>query len=138
MPVDKMLEEIPFSKTGERPRDLPYSFYELFYHCRFAQRDILEYFTSKDYNAPRWPTDYWPAEKAPKDEEDWESLKRSFFEDRKDLIDFILNPELKLEETVPSNNRHTFLRGILLVIEHTSYHTGQMLVVLRLLGLHPS
>lgn len=32
MSVDEMLKEIPFSETGVRPKDLPYSFYELFYH----------------------------------------------------------------------------------------------------------
>lgn len=138
MPVDEMLKEIGFSKLGIRPQGLPYSFYELFYHCWFAQEDILEYFRSSEYKAPDWPKDYWPGKKAPESEAEWEELKSSYFLGRKAITDFLLQPEIDLLDKVPSNDKHTFLRGILLVIEHTAYHTGQMLIVLRHLGLHSS
>lgn len=138
MPVDEMLKEIKFDKLAVRPQDLPYSFYELFYHCWFTQEDILKYFKSREYEAPDWPQDYWPDKKAPENREEWEELKSSYFEDRKAIIDFILEPDTDLLDSVPSNEKHTYLRGILLVIEHTAYHTGQMLILLRHLGLHSS
>ncbi len=40
MPVDEMLKLIEFDKLGIRPDDLPYSFYEIFSHIRFTQKDI--------------------------------------------------------------------------------------------------
>ena len=43
MPLKELLNEIPFEKLGERPGNLPYSFFELFYHIWFAQKDILDY-----------------------------------------------------------------------------------------------
>ena len=45
--VDVLLKEMKFEKLGERPNNLPYSFYELFYHIWFTQRDILTYCTAE-------------------------------------------------------------------------------------------
>lgn len=136
MTIDEMLGEIKFELLGNRPNDLPYSFYELFYHIWFTQKDILEYCTQRDYSAPQWPKDYWPNEKAPANRESWEKLKNRFFSDREELSGIILEAKDRLTESVPSNSDHSLLREILLVIEHTSYHSGQLLIVLRHLGLH--
>lgn len=138
MPIEEMLKKIRFSELGKRPADLPYSFYELFSHIRFTQKDILEYCIQKDYSAHNWPDDYWPNEKAPEDEAAWESLKNSYFAEREELSKLILSPEKKLSDSVPSAEKHTLFREVLLVIEHTSYHSGQLLILLRHLGLHSS
>lgn len=136
MPLDEMLKEITFQQLEERPKDLPYSFYELFYHIWYTQKDILKYCTEKDYKTPTWPKDYWPTHQKPQDEEDWKNLVEKFRNDREELTKMILNPEVELTDTVPSNSDHTILREILLVIEHSAYHSGQLLIVLRHLGLH--
>ncbi|WP_373056804.1 DinB family protein [Zunongwangia sp. H14] len=136
--LGKFLDEIPFEEIGKRPQSLPYSFYELFYHIHYAQKDIIEYCTAEEYKSGNWPDDYWPENPAPESEEDWEDLKADYFECRKDFEDFILNPKNKLMEPVKNGENHSLLREIMLVIEHTSYHTGQLLVILRLLGLHKS
>lgn len=134
MPVEKMLKQISFDRLGERPNGLPYSFYELFYHMWFTQKDILEYCLQKNYEAANWPEEYWPQKQAPQDKEEWETLKNAFFEDRKSLSDLLLSAELS--DKVPSNPKHNILREILLVIEHSAYHSGQLLIILRHLGLH--
>ncbi|WP_189604478.1 DinB family protein [Salinimicrobium marinum] len=136
MPLEEMLKEISFQKLGERPKNLPYSFYELFYHICFTQNDILNYCTEIQYKAPNWPKDYWPAHREPQNEKDWRNLVENYRKDREELTKVIMDPEIELTETVPSNSSHTFLREILLVIEHSAYHSGQMLIVLRHLGLH--
>jgi uncharacterized damage-inducible protein DinB len=136
MPLDKMLKKITSQQLGERPKDLPYSFYELFYHIWYTQKDILKYCIEKNYKAPTWPKDYWPAHREPENEGEWNNLVEKFRKDREDLTKLIMNPEVELTSTVPSNSDHTFLREILLVIEHTAYHSGQLLIVLRHLGLH--
>lgn len=138
MPIDKMLEEIGFHDIGKRPRGLPYSFYELFYHIKFTQNDLLEYCTNPDYEAPKWPRDYWPVQKAPNDIVSWEQLKAAYFKDREHLERFILSEETDLLSRVPSGKDHPILREVLLVIEHTAYHSGQLLILLRHLGLHTS
>ena len=138
IPVDDLLTKIPFTDIHLRPKGLPYSFYELFYHMRFTQHDILEYCTNSLYSPPSWPEDYWPGKVAPAKEIEWEELKNAFFEDREKLIALINSEKVDLQDPVPSNAAHTIFREILLVIEHTSYHSGQLLIVLRHLGLHSS
>ena len=138
MPVDELLKEISFKDIGKRPAGLPYSFYEQFYHLRFTQKDILDYCLQKDYREHSWPGDYWPSKQAPENEQEWEQLKSDFFSEREALADIILDPEKDLSDPVPSNDKHTIFREVMLVIEHTAYHTGQLLILLRHLGLHSS
>ena len=134
MPIDDMLSEITFEKLGERPYNLPYSFYELFYHITYAQKDIVAYCISEDYTASNWPDDYWPKQQGPKNEANWQQLQEDYLIDRNQLEQLIENKSLT--EVVPTGKDQTLFREILLVIEHTAYHTGQLAVVLRLLGLH--
>ncbi|PRX43357.1 DinB family protein [Salegentibacter salegens] len=136
MALEDFIDKIPFEKLGEKPHNLPYSFYELFYHISFAQKDILEYATSKAYKSSKWPDDYWPKNSAPQTEEAWEKLKKDYFKDREDFKAFILDAENEINLPVKNSENHTLLREIMLVIEHTAYHTGQMLLILRLLGLY--
>ncbi|SRX55240.1 DinB family protein [Aequorivita sp. CIP111184] len=137
MPVTKMLDKISFEDINTRPANLPYSFYELFFHIAFTQKDIVKFTCSDDYTAPKWPDFYWPKEKICKTEEDWKDIKAEYLTDRKRLRNFLLNDQNKLTEAVRNGKgEQTLLREIMLVIEHTSYHTGQMLIILRLLNLH--
>lgn len=136
--VDQMLKKIPFEALGRRPKDLPYSFYEIFFHIWYTQRDILKYCKDPGYAAPSWPDDYWPKKEHPESEQDWTNLKNSFFEDREKLKELVLSTGTSLSDTVPSGGNHTIFREILLVIEHTAYHSGQLLILLRHLGLHSS
>lgn len=134
MPLKEMLKEIPYEKLGDRPGNLPYSFYELFYHIWFAQKDILDYCKAADYISHQWPDDYWPETSQPDTETEWLELREAFFQNRKELVAQL--EESDLLQPVRPGTDHSLLREILLVIEHNAYHTGQMLIVLRELGLH--
>jgi uncharacterized damage-inducible protein DinB len=133
--IDNMLDAIPFEKLGIRPHNLPYSFYEIFYHMVFAQKDILDYIISEKYSAGNWPEDYWPAKRMPKTTEEWEELKNQFFENRLSLKEFLLDSDRELNEPVINSSEHSLLCEVMLVIEHNAYHTGQLLLIQRLLGV---
>lgn len=137
MPVEELLKFISSEAICRRPKDLPYSFYEIFYHMRFAQKDILDYTKDEDYTSPQWPQDYWPKGNTLDSLEEWDSLKSRFFEEQQELIDFLIDPTNDLLKPVNSETKNTLLREVLLVIEHNAYHTGQLLIVLRSLGLYP-
>jgi uncharacterized damage-inducible protein DinB len=134
MPLEEMLKEIPYEKLGERPGNLPYSFYELFYHIWFAQKDILDYCKAEEYISHQWPNDYWPEASQPDTEAEWLELREAFFQNREELVAHLEDSDL-LQPVRPGTD-HSLLREILLVIEHNAYHTGQMLIVLRELGLY--
>lgn len=133
--LDDLLEEISFKKTGERPVGLPYSFYEIFYHMVYAQKDILNFCTAESYVMPSWPKDYWSAEKKAASKEEWKTLVADFFEDRQALIAFIEEEQTDLLQVVKHGEKQSVLRELMLVVEHNAYHTGQLAIILRLLGL---
>ncbi|MDZ7772650.1 MAG: DinB family protein [Balneolaceae bacterium] len=131
-PIDRVLERVSLHQVGIVPDGLPYSFYQQFWHIRFAQYDILEYCRGSAYQAPEWPDDYWPEVTAPESGEEWKKLKERYFEDRRDLREMILDPSNDLFKPFASDHDHTLLREAELVIEHTAYHTGQLYVIERL------
>ncbi len=131
LPIDKVIEKFEFDNVGERMYNLPYSPYEMFYHITFAQKDILKFCVSDEYKSHKWPDDYWPENEGPKDETEWENLKKSYFEDRDALIEIAKNEELLT--VVKNGEDQTLLREVLLVIEHTAYHTGQLVIMARMI-----
>lgn len=137
MPIEKVLDKIDFDAVNRRPFDLPYSFYEVFFHIVFAQKDIVKFTCSDDYTKPKWPDYYWPKDKICRSREDWESLKAEYFTDRERLKKFLLDESNPLDKTVKNgDDKQTLIRELLLVIEHSAYHTGQLVIILRLLNLH--
>lgn len=136
LPLEELLKKIEFEKLGVRPNNLPYSFYELFYHIRFAQKDILDYCLGNNYQSPNWPDDYWPEAQEPATIEEWENLKIAYFRERQELSEFLLAPENDLMAPVKEGTDHSLLREVLLVIEHSAYHNGQLLILLREMGLY--
>jgi uncharacterized damage-inducible protein DinB len=128
---------MPEDRRGDRPEDLPYSVWELADHIRRAQRDILEYCQTADYETPDWPDDYWPDTAAPPDEAAWNDCLSQVRSDREELCDLVTDETIDLYDTVPSSDEHTYLREAMLVADHNAYHVGQIVTVRRQLGLWP-
>ena len=55
--------------------------------------------------------------------------------DRKALQRMAKDTKVKLEARIPHGSGQTYLRELLLVADHTSYHVGQLVLVRRLLGI---
>jgi uncharacterized damage-inducible protein DinB len=134
MTIDAALEKITYEDVAITPPGLPYSFYQLFFHIRLAQYDIIEFSRNQDYQSPEWPKEYWPRETGPENKRKWEELKEMYFSERKEFCEFILDSENDLFRPFAHGSGQNLLREALLVVEHTAYHTGQLLIVLRLLG----
>ncbi|MEQ8526033.1 DinB family protein [Gracilimonas sp.] len=132
--IEDLLDEIDFEDLGKRPDGLPYSFYEQFFHLRVAQYDILDFSRNSHYERMTWPDDYWPMEQAPASEEEWEELKKQFFDERDEMMNFILDPKNDLQTEISHGDGQTLLREALLVLEHNAYHIGQLAIIFRLLN----
>jgi uncharacterized damage-inducible protein DinB len=136
LPIDKFIYNIPYEKLGVVPDGLPYSLWQQFWHLMYAQKDIVEFSLDPDYSEPDWPSDYWPDNSAPESQVVWKSAIDEFFEDRNRLIQAVQDPSTDSFEPLVNDPSKNLLREVLLVIEHNAYHTGQILVIMRTLGMH--
>ena len=128
------VKDMPANLRGKRPEGLPYSAWELLEHLRIAQHDILEFCVDPNYKEMKWPDDYWPPSPAPSSDAAWEDSIRAFVADRKAMQKLAADTSVDLETKIPHGSGQTYLRELVLVIDHNAYHVGQLVLVRRLLG----
>lgn len=132
--LDKALQGVPFSLLGERPHNLPYSIWQLAEHIRIAQWDILEFSKSAKHVSPKWPDEYWSAETKPSSEAAWKKCVDAIKSDRKEFIDLIKNAGDDLYKPFKHGDGQSLLKEALVVADHNSYHTGEIVIIRRLLN----
>jgi hypothetical protein len=131
---DEAVDGLALDDVGIRPENLPHSIWELAEHIRIAQHDILDFSCNPDYQALNWPDDYWPSSRRPENQQKWENTIRSFHQDHKSMENFIRQTNNDLTEPLEHGNGQTLFGEILLIVDHNSYHIGQIVQVRRLLG----
>jgi hypothetical protein len=119
---------------GRVPPGMPYSIWQLAEHIRLTQSDILEFCWNPEYRERRWPDDYWPPSPEPPDERTWQASCAAVAEDRTALAHLIRDSTSSIVAPIPHGDGQTLLREILLVIDHTAYHVGQIVLVRKALG----
>ena len=132
---DDVVAGIPVDKRGVQPAGLPYSAWQLLEHLRITQRDILDFCVDANYAEKTWPDDYWPASPAPESDEAWQGAIRGFVDDRTALQALAADTSVDLEARIPHGTGQTYMRELVLVIDHSAYHVGQLVLVRRLLGV---
>lgn len=132
--LDNALEDMPFSLLGERPNNLPYSIWQLAEHIRIAQWDILEFSKNAKHVSPKWPDEYWPKEIKPQSESAWESCVDAIKAGRKEFINLIENAGDDLYKPFKHGDGQSLLKEALVLADHNSYHTGEIIIIRRLLN----
>ena len=128
--------DFPVKLAGERPHGLPYSAWQLVEHMRIATKDLLDFATNPEYQELKWPDDYWPKNAAPDSTAAWEQSIRALSADLDAFTKLVEDPGSNLYDTIPwGKKKETLLREVLLAADHTSYHTGELIVLRRLLGI---
>lgn len=135
-PIDSLLEQIPFEKVGIIPEGLPYSIWQQLYHIRYTQLDIIEFSTNPNYEMPKWPDDYWPSNAFPASLKEWEEIKQNYKNERQSFISLLKDESIDLLKPFSHGEGQTLFREAMLVIEHSAYHTGQLLILMRLLNIY--
>lgn len=134
---DAAVTDLAPALRGRVPAGLPYSAWQLVEHIRRAQADILEFCTSADYDEKEWPKDYWPELAEPPSPDAWDESIAAVRRDRKALAALVTDSKTNLTTRVPNGDGQSYLREVLLVIDHTAYHVGELVVLRRLLGAWP-
>jgi uncharacterized damage-inducible protein DinB len=132
--LDSAIEGLSPKLRGKRPDHFPHSVWELLEHIRRTQYDLLDFCRNPNYKERKWPDEYWPTTPAPVSDAEWNDTVAQIHADTKALADFTTSFDKDLAMKIPHGTGQTYLRTVLVAIDHTSYHVGQILAVRRLLG----
>ncbi len=132
--LDDALKNINFNLLGKTPHDLPYSIWQLAEHIRITQWDLLEFSRDQNHQSPKWPEGYWPVEKEPASGDQWEECLKQIKSDRNSFINLLKNAGEDLYKPFEHGTGQSLLKEALVLADHTSYHTGEILVLRRLLN----
>ena len=137
--VESAAKNLAPALRGERPTGYPHSPWELIEHIRITQSDLLDFCQNPDYvEELEWPRDYWPASPKPPSSDAWDKSIADYKRDREAFARFTTETDLDLTARIPHGKGQTYLRTILLAVDHASYHVGQLVAVRRLLGAWPA
>ena len=127
-------KDMPFHLQGVVPPGLPYSAWQVLEHLRRAQRDILDFSDNADgsYRPMQWPAEYWPRSPEPPAADAWENCLAAILQDSESFRQLL--HQRALTEPFPWGEGQTLLREALLIADHESYHTGELVMLRRLLG----
>ncbi len=134
---DAAVRNLPAALRGKRPRGFPHSPWELLEHLRLAQRDLLDFCVNPDYAEGKFPDDYWPKGARPPKAGSWARSVAAFRADREALKRLVSDRKRDLTARIPHGTGQTYLRSVLLVIDHGAYHVGQLVAVRQRLGSWP-
>ena len=131
---DAAVAGVPAHMRGTVPPGLPHSIWQLVEHIRLAQHDILDFSRNAKYEEMKWPDDYWPASPEPPDDKAWDKSVAAFRRDRRAVQKMAADPTVNLNKRIPHGTGQTYLREVLLVLDHNAYHVGELVMLRRLLG----
>jgi len=131
---DKAIANLPAELRGKKAAGQEHTVWQLVEHLRIAQEDILEFSRNADYQAPKWPDDYWPETEAPPSDKAWEQSVETFRRDLQAMKDLVADPKTDLFAKIPWGEGQTILREAMLVADHNAYHVGQIVTVRQGLG----
>lgn len=133
--VFEALDGLTWQQAGSWADEFPYTIWELAEHIRITQYDILEFSKNGRYQSPTWPAGYWPENKKPLSEEMWVSTVAQIKKDQEDFSALVTEHEAQLLEPFDYGTGQSLFLEALLIIDHTAYHTGQIVLIRKLKGL---
>jgi hypothetical protein len=133
LPYRKALEGIDPECRSIKPNKELHSIYEELEHIRRAQKDLLDFALDPNWKPPNWPEAFWPKAGHVASEEDWKKTVDGFFKDMNRAVKLVKDENIDLLSYVPETE-NTYLREIMLIIEHNAYHLGKIMDLRKALG----
>lgn len=131
---DEAASGIKFENLSKKPENVSYNIWQLAEHIRITQWDILEFSRKSGHTSPYWPDEYWPKEDEPDNEETWKATLEKIKNDRNKFIDLLTAEGSDLYTPFEWGEGQNLLREALVLADHTSYHTGQIITIRKMLA----
>ncbi len=130
---DDAVADLALDQLTITPKLLPYNIWQLAEHIRIAQWDIVEFCINPNHKSPKWPDEYWVKGDEKVTAAQWQDTLAQVKADRARFIDLIKDPSNDLYEPFSHGSGQNLFREALLIADHTSYHTGEIIIIRRLL-----
>lgn len=131
---DEAIAGLPAEQRTITPENLPYSIWQLVEHLRIAQKDIVDFSASDQFEILVWPDDYWPKEHLDHvSDENWNKSLDQIRSDRERFFELLRDDNNDIFRAFKWGDGQSLLREALLIADHNSYHTAEIVVVRRLL-----
>ena len=138
MSLEDVVAELDPSLRNKKPEGLPHSVWDILEHIRIAQHDLLDFVRNADYQHDMtWPDDYWPKDTGPISHDAWAHSLSEIDREISELKAFTTDDGRDLTAKIPAGTGQTYLRTVLVALDHASYHTGEIVTIRRLLGAWP-
>lgn len=122
------------AQLNKKLRTFPSTIWQLLEHIRMAQWDMLDFIRNPEYEEMDWPDDYWPDPKQRATRKTINESLKAYDKDLEELREIVLDPKNDLTRPISHGQGQTILQEVLQVVDHASYHTGQILVMRRAMG----
>ena len=126
--------DFPQQFINVKPEGLPYSFWGMLEHIRISQFDMIDFMQNSNYKELKWPKDYWPDPSVKATKKMWDESISMFEKDLETLKKIIENPVVDLFAVIPHGSGQTMFREVMQIIDHNSYHIGQLIVMRRIIN----
>lgn len=131
---DQAVKGVKHEILGKVPKGSAYSIWQLAEHIRIAQWDILEFSKNQDHKSPGWPEGYWPKDPEPPDSQAWKKTLDSIQADRKAFIALLHKAGTEIYKPFSHGEGQSLFREALVIADHNAYHTGEIILLRRILG----
>lgn len=132
---EKALSEVKSELINARPNGALHTIYEELEHMRIAQHDLLYYAFDEGWEPRPWPEGFWPVPGFEASVEDWDKSVEEFMADLGRAVELVEDPEIDPLSVIPGSvNEFTYLREIMIIIEHNAYHLGKIVDIRKALG----
>ena len=136
MDFDQAVSGFPVEDINRKVPNGSYTMWHLMEHMRIAQWDLLEFVRNPDHVSPEFPDGYWPPPDKIASPADWEKTVRQIRADLKAVEEIVSIPK----PICPARShakKYSFLREVLLVADHNSFHVGEIVSLRRALNMKP-
>jgi hypothetical protein len=133
-PWRELVADFPEEHINTRPPNVPYTFWHLLEHIRFAQWEILEKLRTGKQVEATWPDDFWPPRDKQVDAARWRETLAQFESDLEALKALVRDEDRDLLEPAMPGVSYTALASVMSVAEHNAYHFGEFAILRQVCG----
>lgn len=133
---DEIVNQIPVDARFVVPENRGRSAWEIVEHMRVSLVDLAEFIDNADgsYKELAWPEEYWPKMDSAPNPGDWDRSIDGFRVARGRIEGLVLDEDRELTASFPWGEGQTLLHEVLLAIEHTAYHLGELVELTAVLS----